>query len=172
MDVHPILDEWLEQWVWPMPIMSNAGDTMRALRPRMSPLYPAGSRLRPAGRQAMRPIDYTAFEVILSCHDDAMPLADDGWKDGNVMVEHAPHLIADELTFLTQHMDQSEASILVQALQVGLNVLYRQTVERLFIDGDMTRQEAVHILGEGRIAELEYAQQALAQDVAQGFHLR
>ncbi len=88
------------------------------------------------------------------------------------MVEHAPHLMANELTFLTQHMGQSEAIILAQALQVGLNVLYRQTVERLFIDGDMTRQEALTILGEGRIAELEYAQQALAQDVAQGFHLR
>ena len=88
------------------------------------------------------------------------------------MVEHAPHLMADELTFLTQHMGQSEAIILAQALQVGLHQLYRQTVEQLFIDGDMTRQEAVTILGEGRIAALEYAQQALAHDVAQGLHLR
>jgi hypothetical protein len=92
-------------------------------------------------------------------------------KDINVMVEHTSNLIADELTFLTQHMGQNDAAILVQALQVGIHLLYRQTVEQLFIDGDMTRQEAVNIIGEGRIAELEYAQQALAQDVAQGLDL-
>ncbi len=86
------------------------------------------------------------------------------------MVEQASNLMADELTFLTQHMGQSEATILAQALQVGLHQLYRQTVEQLCIDGGMTRQEAVTILGEERIAELEYAQQALAQDVAQGLN--
>jgi hypothetical protein len=93
-------------------------------------------------------------------------------KDINVMVEQASNLIADELTFLTQHMNQNEAAILAQALQVGIHLLFRQTVEQLFIDGEMTRQEAVSSIGEDRIVELEYAQQALAQDVTQGLNLR
>ena len=87
------------------------------------------------------------------------------------MAEHASNLIADELTFLAQHMGQNEAAILAQALQVGLDLLYRQTVEQLFIDGAMRRQEAADLIGEERIAEIEYAQQALAQDVAQGLKL-
>lgn len=87
------------------------------------------------------------------------------------MVEQTSNLIADELTFLAQKMNQNEAAILAQALQVGIHLLYRQTVEQLFIDGKMARQEAVDSIGEDRIAELEYAQQALAQDVAQGLNL-
>ena len=87
------------------------------------------------------------------------------------MAESAPNFIADELAFLTQKMGQNEATVLAQALQVGIHQLYRQTVGQLFIDGKMSRQEAVDSIGEERIAELEYAQQALAQDVAQGLNL-
>lgn len=87
------------------------------------------------------------------------------------MVEQTSNLIADELTFLAQKMNQNEAAILAQALQVGIHLLYRQIVEQLFIDAKMARQEAVDSIGEDRIAELEYAQQALAQDVAQGLNL-
>ena len=87
------------------------------------------------------------------------------------MAEQTSNLVADELAFLTQKMAQTEAAILAQALQVGIHQLYRQTVEQLFIDGEMSRQEAIDSVGEERIAELEYAQQALAQDVAQGLNL-
>ena len=87
------------------------------------------------------------------------------------MAEQTSNLVADELAFLTQKMAQTEAAILAQALQVGIHQLYRQTVEQLFIDGEMSRQEAIDSIGEERIAELEYAQQALAQDVAQGLNL-
>jgi hypothetical protein len=87
------------------------------------------------------------------------------------MAEQTSNLIADELAFLTQRMKQDEATVLAQALQVGLHLIYRQTVEQLFIDGEMNRQEAVNSIGEERVAELEYAQQALAQDVAQGLNL-
>ena len=87
------------------------------------------------------------------------------------MAEQTSNLVADELAFLTQKMAQTEVAILAQALQVGIHQLYRQTVEQLFIDGEMSRQEAIDSIGEERIAELEYAQQALAQDVAQGLNL-
>lgn len=93
------------------------------------------------------------------------------------MIENLSHILetpaplADELTFLTQHTGQNEASILVQALQVGLNLLYHQAIEQLFIDTKLSRLEAVNILGEKRVAELEYAQRALVQDIAQGLKL-
>ncbi len=78
---------------------------------------------------------------------------------------------ADELMFLRQHTGQDEAALLIEALQAGLNVIYQRTVERLFIDAQLSRQEAANILGEERVAHLEYARQALSQDILQGFRL-
>jgi hypothetical protein len=74
--------------------------------------------------------------------------------------------IARGLTFLTQQTGQDEATLLTRALHLGLNLLYRQTVEQAFIDGTMAQDEAIAILGHERIEEIEYAKQALAQDVA------
>ena len=79
--------------------------------------------------------------------------------------------IARGLTFLTQQTGQDEATLLTRALHLGLNLLYRQTVEQAFIDGTMTQDEAIAILGHERVEEIEYAKQALAQDVARGFDL-
>ena len=79
--------------------------------------------------------------------------------------------IAQGLTFLTQQTGQDEAILLTRALHLGLNLLYRQTVEQAFIDGTMTQDETIAILGHERVEEIEYAKQALAQDVARGFDL-
>ena len=78
---------------------------------------------------------------------------------------------ADELIFLRQHTGQDEAALLIEALQAGLNVIYQRTVEQLFIDEQLSRQEAASILGEERVAHLEYARQALSQDILHGFQL-
>lgn len=87
----------------------------------------------------------------------------------NLMETSSP--IADELTFLRQQTGQDETTILIKALHLGLNALYRQTVEQLFIDGTLSREKALKILGMERINDLEYAQQALAQDITQGLNL-
>ncbi len=79
--------------------------------------------------------------------------------------------IAEELTFLREQTGQDETTILIQALHLGLETLYRQRVEQLFIDGTFPREKAIEILGTGRVAELEYAQQAIEQDVMQGLKL-
>jgi hypothetical protein len=54
------------------------------------------------------------------------------------------------------------------AAQAILNLLYRQSAEQAFIDGDLMQAEAVAALGAQRVAEIEYAKQALAQDIARG----
>lgn len=77
----------------------------------------------------------------------------------------------DELAFLRQHTGEDEATLLIQALHSGLNMLYQQAVEQLFIDDEFSRNEAVNILGRERVAEIEYAKQALAQDIFQGYRL-
>lgn len=79
--------------------------------------------------------------------------------------------IVRELTFLTQQTGQDEAALLTRALRLGLELLYQQAVEQAFIDGRTTRDAAVEVLGHERVAEIEYAMQALAQDVARGLNL-
>lgn len=79
--------------------------------------------------------------------------------------------IIRELTFLTQQTGQDETTILTRALHLGLDLLYRQAVEQAFIDETLSRDQAVAILGEEHVEEIEYAKQALAQDVASGLDL-
>ena len=79
--------------------------------------------------------------------------------------------VTDELKFLKQQTGEDETSILIKALHLGLNVLYCQMVEQLFINGSLPREKAEEILGQARVEEIEYARQALAQDVVQGLHL-
>ena len=76
-----------------------------------------------------------------------------------------------ELAFLNEHTGQDEVTLLARALRLGLELLYRQAVEQAFIDGTLPREEAIAVLGRERVEEIEYAKQALAQDVARGLEL-
>jgi hypothetical protein len=79
--------------------------------------------------------------------------------------------IAQELDFLIQRTGQDELTLLSQAMRLGLGLLYRQTAEQAFIDEVLTRTEAVAAIGPQRVSEIEYAKQALAQDVRRGLGL-
>lgn len=78
---------------------------------------------------------------------------------------------AQELNFLTERTGQDELTLLSQAMRLGLSLLYRQTAEQAFIDEVLTQSEAIAALGAQRVAEIEYAKQALAQDVRRGLGL-
>jgi hypothetical protein len=85
---------------------------------------------------------------------------------------HSPQRpVAQELDFLMQRTGQDELTLLSQAMRLGLNLLYNQTAEQAFIDGVLTRSEAVAALGPQRVAEIEYTKQALTQDVRRGLGL-
>lgn len=79
--------------------------------------------------------------------------------------------VADGLTFLKQQTGQEESAILARALHIGLNLLYCEVAEQLFIDGAFPRDKAVEALGAERVADIEYARQMLAQDIVQGLEL-
>lgn len=82
-----------------------------------------------------------------------------------------PTPILRELAFLAKHTGQDELSLLSQALNLGLGMLYRQTVEEAFITGNLSRDDAVAALGAQRVIDIEYAKRSLAQDVARGLGL-
>jgi ATP-dependent protease ClpP protease subunit len=79
--------------------------------------------------------------------------------------------ISEELAFLRTHTGQDEATILLRAVDRGLDLMYREAVEQGFIEETLSRQNAVTVLGEERVRELEYAKQALAQDIINGLGL-
>jgi hypothetical protein len=84
-------------------------------------------------------------------------------------ITHNPQRpVAQELDFLMQRTGQDELTLLSQAMRLGLNLLYNQTAEQAFIEGVLARSEAVAALGPQRVAEIEYAKQALTQDVRRG----
>ena len=76
--------------------------------------------------------------------------------------------VTGKLAFITRQTGQDEITLLGQALRLGLDLLYRQSIERAFIDGAMPREQAVAILGLGQVEEIEYSKQALAQDILRG----
>jgi hypothetical protein len=89
----------------------------------------------------------------------------------NQVTHDSQRAIVQELDFLIQRTGQDELTLLSQAMRLGLGLLYRQTAEQAFIDDLLTRSEAVAALGAERVSEIEYAKQALAQDVRRGLDL-
>ena len=89
----------------------------------------------------------------------------------NQAINETSASVLNELTFLTRHTGQEEGELLTRALHLGLNLLYQQAMEQAFIDGAVTREDAIAALGHERVEELEYARQALAQDIARGLGL-
>ena len=70
--------------------------------------------------------------------------------------------------FLVHYTREDEATILANALRFGLDLLYRQAVEQAYVDEQMPQAEALAALGSTRVAELDYAKQALLVDIERG----
>jgi len=84
--------------------------------------------------------------------------------------ETSPPVI-EKLAFVTRQTGQDTMVLLSRALDLGLDLLYRQSAEQAFIDEAMPREQAIAVLGPERVEEIEYAKQALAQDIARGLDL-
>jgi hypothetical protein len=79
--------------------------------------------------------------------------------------------VARSLSFLREHTGEDELTLISRALDLGLQELYLQAVEQAFVDEDLARDEAVRVLGIERVRDIEYAKQALFQDVERGLEL-
>ena len=79
--------------------------------------------------------------------------------------------ITRELNFISAYTGEDELTLISRALNLGLNLLFRQTAEQAFIEQVIPRAEAITILGLERVEELEYAKAALEQDIIRGLNL-
>ncbi len=73
-----------------------------------------------------------------------------------------------ELEFIIQETGEDEVTVLAQAFREGLKHLYRQKVTGAFIEGKLSREEAVRILGLDTVEELEYQKDAIRRDIQWG----
>ncbi len=79
--------------------------------------------------------------------------------------------ISDFLEKLTAATHQSEPEIMAQALQTGLQQLWREHILGCYIRGEISRQEAVENAGIDWVELAERQHQAAMEDVAWGMNL-
>jgi len=76
--------------------------------------------------------------------------------------------VTDELAFLTRATGEDETAILARAVRTGIGVLYKQQVADLYVTGDLSREQAVEILGLEAVEELDYQKESLERDIDWG----
>jgi len=76
--------------------------------------------------------------------------------------------LVQELAFLVTQRQQDEATVLAQAVQAGVRVLYREALIEAYLMGRIPRQEAAEHLGPDALEENEYQRDALQRDVLWG----
>jgi len=76
--------------------------------------------------------------------------------------------IRSKLEFLVRATGRPEADIVAQAIDQGLDDLYRHEIADGYLNGTIDRQKALAELGRGAVEELDYARQAIQQDVEWG----
>jgi hypothetical protein len=80
-------------------------------------------------------------------------------------VERTVH---EKLEYLTQNTGRRETEVLAEALEQGLDEIYRKHITAAYQAGTMSREEAVAQLGENTVAEIDYAWHAITQDIKWG----
>lgn len=78
--------------------------------------------------------------------------------------------VSERVRELARHQGVEESEILQRALEAGLETLYRDLVISRYLDGTITRAEAVDELGAEIVDEVVAARDAIEVDVEWGLH--
>jgi predicted DNA-binding protein len=76
--------------------------------------------------------------------------------------------LREKLDYLVRTTGRAEADIVAQAVEAGLTELYRRQVADAYIAGDLDRAQAVVVLGEEAVEDLDSACRAIEEDVKWG----
>jgi len=79
-----------------------------------------------------------------------------------------PQTIREKLDYLVQATGRSECQIVAEAVEEGLDGLYRKQVADAYLAGTLDRERAIAQLGEEAVEDLDYARRAVEKDVAWG----
>ncbi|MBM3135674.1 MAG: hypothetical protein FJZ89_10430 [Chloroflexi bacterium] len=76
--------------------------------------------------------------------------------------------LTQQLAFVVTQRHQDEATVLGQAVQEGIQVLYREALIESYLLGQVPRQVVLKELGPAQLEEIDYQRDALQRDVAWG----
>lgn len=78
--------------------------------------------------------------------------------------------VSDRVRELARHLGVDESEVIQRAVEAGVEALYRDMVVSRYLDGDLTREEAVDELGADVVDDVEAAREAIEADVEWGLH--
>jgi predicted transcriptional regulator len=76
--------------------------------------------------------------------------------------------VSERVHELAEHHDLDESAVIQQALEAGVETLYRDMVVSRYLADDISREEAVEQLGVDTVNEVETARDAVEDDVRWG----
>ncbi len=76
--------------------------------------------------------------------------------------------LSEQLAFVVSQRRQNEAAVLAQAMQAGINALYRETLIEAYLLEQIPRETILKKLGPEEMEEIEYQCDVLQRDIAWG----
>lgn len=73
--------------------------------------------------------------------------------------------VTDYLSSLVQMTDQKEEYILAQALEIGLRQLWREEVLARYLRGELSREEAIDLVGDDWVELADEQTNAVLEDL-------
>lgn len=78
--------------------------------------------------------------------------------------------VSDRVRELARHLGIDESEVIQRAVETGVETLYRDMTISRYLDGDLTREEAVEELGADVVDSVDAARDAIEEDVEWGLH--
>jgi hypothetical protein len=82
----------------------------------------------------------------------------------------ATDAVSDHVRELAEHHGIDESAVIQRAVETGIESLYRNMLVRRYLADEITREEAIDQLGIEIVDEVEYARDAVEEDVKWGLH--
>lgn len=79
-----------------------------------------------------------------------------------------PDTVSERVRELAEHHEMDESAVIQQAVETGVETLYRDMVVSRYLDDEITREEAIEHLGIDLVEEVEIARDAVEEDVKWG----
>jgi hypothetical protein len=76
--------------------------------------------------------------------------------------------LAEKIAFIASQQGEQEATLLAQALDRGVDVLYRESLIDAYLNRTLPREELVRELGPEAAVEIDANRDAIQKDIAWG----
>ncbi|PSQ35385.1 hypothetical protein BRD05_05225 [Halobacteriales archaeon QS_9_70_65] len=76
--------------------------------------------------------------------------------------------VSERVRELAEHHGMDESAVIQEAVETGVETLYRDMIVSRYLDDEITREEAVDHLGIELVEEVEAAREAVEEDVKWG----